>query len=73
MGGVIEVGAMAVSFPDRSFDVTGAMFVMTVVPDPARLSGLAVAADRRDWWAARTRECYRLLAAQSSYRQTTST
>lgn len=53
--------------------VEGRLPVGPVVPDPARLSGLAVAADRRDWWAARTRECYRLLAAQSSYRQTTST
>lgn len=34
---LIEMDAMALSFPDSSFDVTAAMFVMTVVPDPARV------------------------------------
>lgn len=31
---LIEMDATALSFPDSSFDVTTAMFVMTVVPDP---------------------------------------
>jgi phosphatidylethanolamine/phosphatidyl-N-methylethanolamine N-methyltransferase len=30
-----EMDAMALEFPDESFDVTVAMYVMTVVPDPA--------------------------------------
>ena len=31
---LIEMDATALAFPDDSFDVTAAMFVMTVVPDP---------------------------------------
>ena len=33
---LLEMDATALSFPDASFDVAVAMFVMTVVPDPAR-------------------------------------
>lgn len=32
---LLEMDAMALAFPDNAFDVTVAMFVMTVVPDPA--------------------------------------
>lgn len=34
---LLEMDAMALAFPSGSFDVTVAMFVMTVVPDPARV------------------------------------
>ena len=54
--------------------VNGFLTVADVVPDPARLAFLAAAADRRDWWIERVRECYPLLgSAQSSSGQTTST
>ena len=32
-----------------------------VVPDPARLAGLAAPPQRRDWWIDRVRQCYPLL------------
>jgi phosphatidylethanolamine/phosphatidyl-N-methylethanolamine N-methyltransferase len=32
---LLEMDAMALAFPDSCFDVTVAMFVMTVVPDPS--------------------------------------
>lgn len=32
-----EMDATALSFPDRSFDITVAMYVMTVVPDPEKV------------------------------------
>ncbi|WP_373504145.1 class I SAM-dependent methyltransferase [Aestuariivirga sp.] len=34
---LLEMDAMALEFADASFDVAVAMFVMTVVPDPARV------------------------------------
>ena len=34
---LVEMDATALGFPDHSFDVATAMFVMTVVPDPARV------------------------------------
>lgn len=34
---LLEMDATALDFPDSSFDVTAAMFVMTVVPDPAQV------------------------------------
>lgn len=34
---LLEMDATALAFPDGSFDVTVAMFVMTVVPDPAQV------------------------------------
>lgn len=40
----------------------GRLPVDPAVPDPARLAGLAAPADRRDWWIARTRRCFALLA-----------
>ncbi|GLP81996.1 o-succinylbenzoate synthase [Mycobacterium antarcticum] len=40
----------------------GRLRVGAVVPDPARLSSLAAAPDRRDWWIDRVRACYPLLS-----------
>jgi phosphatidylethanolamine/phosphatidyl-N-methylethanolamine N-methyltransferase len=34
---LLEMDATALDFPDQSFDVTVAMYVMTVVPDPAQV------------------------------------
>ena len=34
---LLEMDATALAFPDASFDVSVAMFVMTVVPEPARV------------------------------------
>ena len=42
--------------------VDGGLPVVDVSPDPARLATLAAAADRRDWWITRVRDCYPLLA-----------
>lgn len=42
--------------------VDGRLRVGTVVPDPARLSTLAAAPDRRDWWIERVRACYPLMS-----------
>jgi O-succinylbenzoate synthase len=42
----------------------GSIAVAEVVPDPARLAALAAPADRRDWWIARVRACYALLASR---------
>lgn len=44
--------------------VDGSIAVAEVVPDPARLAALAAPADRRDWWIARVRACYALLAGE---------
>ena len=44
--------------------VDGSIAVAEVVPDPARLAALAAPADRRDWWIARVRVCYALLASR---------
>jgi O-succinylbenzoate synthase len=41
--------------------VEGRLPVGAVVPDQARLSGLAAAPDRRDWWIERMRACYPLI------------
>lgn len=41
--------------------VNGHLPVADVVPDPARLAGLAAAPDRRDWWISRVRGCFPLL------------
>ncbi|WKG06421.1 o-succinylbenzoate synthase [Mycolicibacterium sp. HK-90] len=38
--------------------VDGYLPVGPVVPDPARLSGLAATPQRRQWWIGRVRECY---------------
>jgi O-succinylbenzoate synthase len=32
--------------------------VVPVVPDPARLAGLAASGDRRDWWVSRVQDCW---------------
>ncbi len=40
--------------------VDGYLPVGTVVPDPARLSGLAATPERRQWWIERVRDCYPL-------------
>ena len=34
-------------------------------PDPARLSGLAAAPDRRQWWIDRIAACYPLLSSEN--------
>jgi phosphatidylethanolamine/phosphatidyl-N-methylethanolamine N-methyltransferase len=34
---LVEMDATALGFADKSFDVTAAMFVMTVVPDPVKV------------------------------------
>jgi len=44
--------------------VDGCLSVGDIVPDPARLSALAAPAGRRDWWIARVRTCYALLASR---------
>ncbi len=44
--------------------VDGFLPVGNIVPDPARLSALAAPAARRDWWIARVRTCYALLASR---------
>lgn len=46
---------------DVALPVDGFLPVGAVTPDPARLAGLAVGADRRQWWIDRVRECHRLL------------
>lgn len=40
--------------------VDGQLSVGPVIPDPARLAGLAAPADRRQWWIDRIRACYPL-------------
>ncbi|MGI9123702.1 MAG: o-succinylbenzoate synthase, partial [Mycobacterium sp.] len=40
----------------------GHLPVGAVVPDPARLAGLAAPPERRDWWISRIRDCHPLLA-----------
>ncbi|KRD17753.1 O-succinylbenzoate synthase [Mycobacterium sp. Root265] len=40
--------------------VDGYLPVGPVIPDPARLAGLAAPADRRQWWIDRIRACYPL-------------
>ncbi|WP_395308337.1 o-succinylbenzoate synthase [Mycobacterium sp. AMU20-3851] len=42
--------------------VDGCLSVGSVVPDPARLSGLAAPGERRQWWIDRIRECYPLIS-----------
>lgn len=46
---------------DVATSVDGFLPVGPVVPDPARLAGLAAATARRDWWIERVRECYALV------------
>ena len=41
--------------------VDGRLPVGPVAPDPARLSALAAAPDRREWWIERIRICYPLI------------
>ncbi|CDO09588.1 O-succinylbenzoate synthase [Mycolicibacterium cosmeticum] len=55
-GGLFVEDVAEVALPTDGFLPVG-----PVVPDPARLAGLAVPADRRQWWIERVRECYRLL------------
>ena len=49
-----------VAEPARLID--GYLAVGPIVPDPARLDGLAAPPERRDWWIRRIIACYRLLA-----------
>jgi len=46
---------------DAAVPVDGCLPVGPVVPDPARLFGLAAPADRRQWWIDRIRDCYQRL------------
>jgi O-succinylbenzoate synthase len=46
---------------DPVVPVAGRLRVGPVAPDPARLTALAAAPDRRDWWIDRVRACYPLL------------
>jgi o-succinylbenzoate synthase len=46
---------------EPSTPVDGYLPVASAIPDPARLSSLAAAPDRRRWWIDRVRDCYRLL------------
>ena len=41
--------------------VDGYLPVADVVPDPARLAGLAASPERREWWIARIRDCHAVL------------
>nr|WP_083291052.1 o-succinylbenzoate synthase [Corynebacterium sp. HMSC06G04] len=41
--------------------IDGPLAATPLPPDPARLSGLAAAPERRDWWFARVRECWQFL------------
>ena len=43
---------------DPAPPVDGYLPVGPVTPDPARLAGLAVAPDRRQWWIDRVRDCH---------------
>ncbi len=43
---------------DAAPPVDGYLPVGPVTPDPARLAGLAVGPDRRQWWIERVRECH---------------
>ena len=43
---------------DPAPPVDGYLPVGPVTPDPARLTGLAVAPDRRQWWIDRVRDCH---------------
>nr|WP_272953419.1 o-succinylbenzoate synthase [Mycolicibacterium fluoranthenivorans] len=45
---------------DAAPPVDGYLPVGPVTPDPARLAGLAVGPDRRQWWIERVRECHAL-------------
>lgn len=55
-GGLFVEDVAEVALPTDGFLPVG-----PVAPDPARLAGLAVSADRRQWWIDRVRECHRLL------------
>jgi len=57
-GGLFVEDVAAITVTD------GSIAVADVVPDPARLAALAAPADRRDWWIARVRACYALLASR---------
>ena len=46
---------------DAAAPVDGFLSVGAVTPDPARLSALAAAPERRHWWIERIRDCYPLL------------
>jgi O-succinylbenzoate synthase len=46
---------------DAAPPVDGYLPVGPVTPDPARLAGLAVGPDRRQWWIERVRECHALV------------
>ncbi|KMO75979.1 o-succinylbenzoate synthase [Mycolicibacterium obuense] len=47
---------------EPSLPVDGYLPVAGVIPDPARVSGLAADAQRRQWWIDRIRECWPLVS-----------
>lgn len=55
-------GLFVEDIADVAAPVDGFLPVGAVVPDPGRLAALAAAPSRRDWWIARVRQCYPLLA-----------
>ena len=61
----LGTGGLFVSDVADITPVDGALPVVDVSPDPARLAALAAPADRRDWWIARVRACHGLLVASS--------
>ena len=46
--------------------VEGSLPAVMTEPDPARLGALAAPGERRDWWIARLRRCYEVLAAEAT-------
>ena len=57
----LGTGGLFVSDVADLVPVDGSLPVGEVVPDPARLAGLAAPPQRRDWWIDRVRQCYPLL------------
>jgi O-succinylbenzoate synthase len=55
-------GLFAEDVAEPVVPVDGALPVVRVTPDPARLASLAAPPDRRQWWIDRVKTCYGLLA-----------
>jgi O-succinylbenzoate synthase len=55
-------GLFAEDVAEPVVPVDGALPVVRVTPDPARLAALAAPPDRRQWWIDRVKTCYGLLA-----------
>ena len=68
----LGTGGLFVDDVVESFDVVnGALDVVGIEPDPARLSALAAPGPRRDWWIARIRACYPYRPPKSHERECT--